>query len=251
MRDRTGIPADGCGLEVTYPGGKAACFRQIVNQMPPHRTYIETHLGGGGVFLNKRPADRSVGIDIDQAALDLHGDAWRDGRIELVRADAATWLRNMPREVFSNGLVYCDPPYVREARKSQRDIYRHEYTTAQHIELLNVLLGLDCYVMVSGYASLLYEEALHDWRRVEFTAGTRAGPATEVLWMNYTEPGALHDYRFVGADYRERQDIKRKQARWKKRLSALSSSERAAMINVLLDLGTPAAPALLPRGPRK
>ena len=48
-----------------YPGGKGKCFQHIVNILPPHSTYIETHLGGGSVLLNKAPATENIGIDRD------------------------------------------------------------------------------------------------------------------------------------------------------------------------------------------
>ncbi|CAI1679267.1 Uncharacterised protein [Serratia liquefaciens] len=36
-----------------YLGSKAAsgAYQAIISQMPPHDTYIETHLGGGAVML--------------------------------------------------------------------------------------------------------------------------------------------------------------------------------------------------------
>ena len=46
-----------------YPGGKggAGVYQTIINNIPPHDTYIETHLGGGNILERKRPAARSVG----------------------------------------------------------------------------------------------------------------------------------------------------------------------------------------------
>ena len=35
-----------------YDGGKGACYRQLINLMPPHRRYVETHLGGGAVIVS-------------------------------------------------------------------------------------------------------------------------------------------------------------------------------------------------------
>ena len=66
-------------------------------------------------------------------------------------------------------------------------------------------------VMISGYWSALYADALQGWHTVSFQAMTRSGkPATEWLWMNYPEPAALHDYRYLGADFRERERIKKR-----------------------------------------
>lgn len=52
---------------MTYLGSKAASgvFQKIIAEMPPHDTYIETHLGGGAVMLRKPPVRRNWGIDID------------------------------------------------------------------------------------------------------------------------------------------------------------------------------------------
>ena len=56
-----------------YPGGKGKCFQRLINLMPEHATYIETHLGGGAVMRHKRPAQRNIGIDVDAQVI----DAWR------------------------------------------------------------------------------------------------------------------------------------------------------------------------------
>ena len=51
---------------MTYPGGKGHAFTHIINQMPPHQVYIETHLGSGVVLANKKPAPiLNVGLDLD------------------------------------------------------------------------------------------------------------------------------------------------------------------------------------------
>ncbi|MBS0352463.1 MAG: DNA adenine methylase, partial [Proteobacteria bacterium] len=48
---------------MSYPGGKGKCYQRLINLMPPHETYIETHLGSGAVLRNKRPAKTTIGID--------------------------------------------------------------------------------------------------------------------------------------------------------------------------------------------
>ena len=49
-----------------YFGSKAASglYQNIIAMMPPHDTYIETHLGGGAVMRNKPPARNNIAIDI-------------------------------------------------------------------------------------------------------------------------------------------------------------------------------------------
>ena len=51
--------------------------------------------------------------------------------------------------------------------------------------------------------------------------------------MNYPPPQELHDYSFLGADYRERERIKHKIKRWTDRLKSLPPLERAAILEAL------------------
>lgn len=84
-------------------------------------------------------------------------------------------------------LHYVDPPYVAETRDAGTD-YAHEMTDVDHAELLSFLRTLTGRVMVSGYPSALYDNALHDWRRIErphLADGARE--RTEVLWMNFAD----------------------------------------------------------------
>ena len=54
-----------------YFGSKAASglFQNIIAMMPPHDTYVETHLGGGAIMKRKPPAADNIGIDLDPEAL--------------------------------------------------------------------------------------------------------------------------------------------------------------------------------------
>lgn len=222
---------------MTYPGGKGASgvAQTIINQQPPHDRYFEPFLGGGSVMRWKRPAAENFGADLDPEAVlglnELPFPKWNfeclDGIEYLLRT------RFGPRD-----LVYCDPPYVLSARRRNRRIYRCELTDAQHRVLLNVLLGLDCMVQVSGYWSPLYAEMLEGWRLVRFQAMTRGGLMEECLWMNYPEPKALHDYRFLGVDFRERERIRRKTSRWRSRIAALPEAERLALLSAMVDVAS-------------
>jgi hypothetical protein len=67
---------------------------------------------------------------------------------------------------------------------------------------------------------------------------TRGGTlATEYLWMNYPEPDSLHDYSYLGDNYRERERIKRKKTRWVNRLKKLDRLERKAILWAVKDAG--------------
>lgn len=249
-----------------YPGGKGNTYQQIINLMPPHRIYVEPFLGGGSVMLNKRPAAVNIGLDVDTVVVaewhawlrangrivipgddgPLPGSIARNdegirkggllwqvehyGRWQIAQADALQWLTNYTPT--GDELIYCDPPYLLETRKSQRPLYRHELNTvAEHEALLAILLALNCRVMISGYYSDLYRQTLAGWHTHTFTAYNRAhDPATEYIWCNFEPSGRLHDYNHLGANFRERERIKRKKARWVNKLQNMDMLERAAIL---------------------
>jgi site-specific DNA-adenine methylase len=214
-----------------YPGGKGKCFHQVVNLLPPHEIYIETHLGGGAVLRNKKPATRSIGIDRDRRVIAY----WRrryPNLAEYRQGDAVAQLEGMS---FSGcEVVYADPPYLPATRARER-VYRFDYSEEDHRRLLEVLLALPCAVIISGYSSRLYREALSDWNRCTFRAQTHAGLRQESLWFNYPRPRRLHDHRFLGRDYREREIIKRRLDRLKLRLARLSPVERSVVRDYLTE----------------
>ncbi|WP_295543331.1 DNA adenine methylase [uncultured Pseudacidovorax sp.] len=208
-----------------YPGGKGKSFPQIINCMPPHRVYIETHLGGGAVMRHKKAAQRTIGIDVDPQVVTERG-ADLGVPCELVCADATSWLK--AQQFKGDELIYCDPPYVASTRARQR-IYRHELADEQHHALLDVLCSLNCKVILSGYANPLYEAALKGWRSVTFMSKTHAGMREETLWMNFDEPDELHDYSYIGNTFREREAVKRRLTNLKIRIERLAPIERASL----------------------
>jgi len=214
-----------------YPGGKGASgvYQRLINQIPPHRVYIESHLGGGALMRYKKPAEINIGLDIDPAIVQQWDDS---SNIDLVCVDAAHYLAHYPFE--GDEFLYVDPPYLNSSRRSKRAIYKYEYTKEQHLDLLQLVITLPCKIMISGYWSQLYEENLQNWRHMAFVTRTRSGrEATESVWMNYSEPQQLHDYRFLGDTYRERERIRRRIERWKERLETMPPLERNALLHAI------------------
>ena len=220
---------------MAYPGGKggAGVYQRIITLMPPHRVFIEPFLGGGAVMSAKRPAARNIGVDLDG---DVVG-AWADRPgVEVVHGCGIDFLRR--HDFAGDELVYCDPPYLMATRAGRR-LYEHELSEAQHDELLGVITGLPCMVMISGYWSPMYADRLKGWTAISFAAMTRGGRlATEWLWFNYPEPVELHDYGFLGTSFRERERIKRKKQRWTARLVRMPILERQALLSAIAELGS-------------
>jgi hypothetical protein len=217
---------------MSYPGGKggAGVAETIINQQPPHDIYIEPFLGGASVMKRKRPADSSFGYDLDAAAV-LAARAAMPAKHRFEVADGLHFLANC--RVDKHTLIYCDPPYPFDSRQRHRRLYKHEMSIDHHVELLAILRMLPCFVQLSSYNHPMYAEMLQGWRCLTFTAMTRGGPATEYLWMNYPQPRALHDYRFLGDGFRQRERIKRKTARLLKRMESLPALERLALYSAM------------------
>lgn len=214
-----------------YLGAKSGSgvYQAIVAQMPPHDTYIETHLGTGAVMRRKPPAARSIGVEIDPATIAAHPPP---PGAELVRGDAAAFLRGFDYAGAGRVLIYADPPYVLATRTSSKR-YRFDYTDAQHRELLAELRAAPAAVIVSGYPSELYAAELEGWRTFTFQAMTRGGPRTEQVWCNFAAGDVAHA-RFAGRNFTDRQRIKRKAARWASMYAELPPGERLAVLAAIL-----------------
>jgi site-specific DNA-adenine methylase len=197
--------------------------------MPPHDTYIETHLGGGAIMKRKAPARVNIGIDIDPRAL---AQFECDYPVQRINACAHHYLSTY--DFQGRELIYCDPPYLRHTRTSGRR-YRFDYEVDDHIELLELLKRLPCQVMISGYPSALYDERLSGWHHLELQVMNQGGVRTEKLWFNFSVD-RVHWARFAGKNFTDRQRIKRKAANWAKRYQALPRAERVAVLAGMMAL---------------
>ncbi|MBL3526511.1 MAG: DNA methylase, partial [gamma proteobacterium endosymbiont of Lamellibrachia anaximandri] len=122
----------------SYFGSKATSglCQPIIALMPPHDTYIETHLGGGAIMKRKPAALHNIGIDRNPKALT---DFDCDYPIEKVNDCAHRFLADY--DYRGRELIYSDPPYMHHTRSSERR-YRFDYEEHDHIELLELLKTL-------------------------------------------------------------------------------------------------------------
>lgn len=231
---------------MSYDGGKggAGVWQWIINQMPPHTHYIDLFLGNSAVMRRKRPAEFSIGIERNGYVIAEH---WRDHGIPgavIRHGDAISFLDEAESELDAGTFLYADPPYLLETRSSQRQLYAFEFAErVDHLALLSRLKALPCMVAVSGYWSELYAQELEGWRTSTFWTVDRAGNRKqEWLWMNYSAPLELHDYRYLGKDFRERERIKRKKQRWTARLRTMPDLERYALMEAIGALRSSTSP---------
>jgi DNA adenine methylase len=86
-------------------------------------------------------------------------------------------------------LFYLDPPYPRETRTSH-NLYQHEMSQADHVELIELIVRCRGKLVISSYANDLYDRALRDWDRLEIEMPNHAGQTevkqrrVEIVWFN-------------------------------------------------------------------
>lgn len=110
--------------------------------------------------------------DVADRLLDVHIEC-DDWRTILDRYDA-------PETCF-----YLDPPYLISTRNGGSRYVHEMHTEDEHREFLGRVLELEGHVLLSGYPSELYDEALAGWtcrRRDSLTQG--ASYRTECLWLS-------------------------------------------------------------------
>ena len=63
---------------------------------------------------------------------------------------------------------------------------------------------------------------------------TRGGLREEIIYFNYPNPEILHDFQYLGHNYRERERIKRKVLRFEQKMNRLPDVERAAILSNII-----------------
>ena len=107
--------------------------------------------------------------------------------VQIVQRDAVEVIKKWDSP---DTLCYCDPPYVKETRTS-KSVYACEMTDEDHRRLAETLHACEGKVILSGYASPLYDELYAGWRRESFempnnaAGGKEKARMEEVLWTNF------------------------------------------------------------------
>ncbi len=221
----------------TYPGGKSVdgTYQQIINQILPHDSFITGFLGHCGITRIKKPASVTVGIELDKKVYDTWSKLMSDNQNHPLMKNLTichgafldlidNWIKQL-----NNPFVYLDPPYPKQSRKSQKDLYNCEMTKEDHDQLLNWCVGQNVPIAISTYPNPQYADWLSQWRSITYNAKTRKGTVKEMLYMNYPEPQQLHDYRFIGKDYREREKFKRRCKSMMRKFKQLTPLEQAML----------------------
>lgn len=231
-----------------YFGGKESpgTYQTLINLIPPHALYYSPFLGNDAVYRHIKPADCSYLSDIDPDVIKAWNDAgYRDfhqHRVvcadaikELMRIDLTlnAFLGGMPRVKPEGVFVFLDPPYPLNSRKSNKSVYRFEMTDSDHAVLLAYISHPDFQrykVMICTYPNDLYHAVLSKWNHKDYYSTIRGGVALERVYYNYPTPGPLHDSRYYGGNFRQREQFKRIQASLVKKVKQVPADLRPSII---------------------
>lgn len=230
----------------TYPGGKNGdgVYQTIINHIPKHWTFVSLFLGGGYIFAKKTPAYKSFLNDKSVAVFEAWAEHPSTGLNALDPAQLfhMDWREFMEKKIThdsyfnkSGTFIFIDPPYPQAVRSSGRKIYDCEMMSEEaHKELLAYFMDpkMKAHWMICSYPNSLYEKMLQGSYTHTYTGRSRNGHKEEKIWMNYDiSTLTLHDYRYLGANYKERDRIKQKRKRWVKGLENMEAREREAILS--------------------
>lgn len=119
----------------------------------------------------------------------LPGDLFEAAlRLKSVQIENRPALDLIRRFNHDNVLIYADPPYLLSTRGCKQ--YQYEMTEQDHVDLLDALKQHKGSVILSGYASEMYDRELAGWHRITKNSyNQNAEPRMEVLWCNFDVPG--------------------------------------------------------------
>ena len=114
-------------------------------------------------------------------------------RLRRVALECMDFAELMPYCNTPDTLFFLDPPYMAETRSEQGN-YEYEMTPEQHQHLLDLANSTQAQVILTGYSSPMYEQALQSptWTRFQIERPSQihnneqaesVGTRTEVIWV--------------------------------------------------------------------
>lgn len=198
----------------SYFGGKESpgVYQTIINHIRPHDLFVEPF---GGNFAVSRKMNNNAVKYIGEIDFQVYIKyPFSDDSLQFFNLDYRELIDLFVEDSgFDRKVIYFDPPYPLSSIKSKRAVYTCTLSDQEHIDFLNYANSIrGMYdILISTFPNDMYQDLLVDWHLVEFEGWSRHGKTVEWLFLNYnpTEITALHDTRFYGKDFIDRQRISR------------------------------------------
>jgi len=164
------------------------------------RTFVKQRMGFSAVQ-NLSGGQWSYSITRSSGGRSKHVNQYFNGvehlaevieRLLNVQIECLPALDIIKRYDTNETFFYCDPPYPVETRLGVS--YAHEMSTDDHVALAEALHDVEGNVLVSSYASDLYNNLYEDWWCMEIPTvafsghrrdGKQRAERVEVVWANY------------------------------------------------------------------
>jgi DNA adenine methylase len=226
----------------SYDGGKSGngTFQVLINHVPPCHVFCSLFLGNCGLTRYIKPAALNILNDKDIAVTDAWQQSGLSENYEIFNEDAIDVLIAINERlatIADSVFIYLDPPYLMETRKGKNPIYKFEMTTLDHQLLLDKVIEMDKIgfkFMISHYPNAMYDELLPTWIIHDFYSKIRNGMALERIYMNYELTDKLHDYTYIGGDFREREKNNRIKNNFVKKVKRMPEKLRNSIIESLI-----------------
>ena len=147
--------------KMNYPGNKniPGLIHSIVNQIPVCQNFYEPFAGSAAVsrFLSVLPG-RTVQFyitDLDPAAID--NIVCSSGMRATVTSGFDLIDNLIKFGSPTDDFIFIDPPYHHSTRPAHTDIYKKEFSHADHVKLLKSVLQLKCNCMIIHPVCDLYD----------------------------------------------------------------------------------------------
>lgn len=227
-----------------YPGQKKiyGVYHKIINEIPAHSNYYELFAGSAQIaqlLLAASPGGtvNFVLNDLSTAVTDTYNFNCREqvryAGITVKNNKAIDIIQSELAAALTNHFVFMDPPYIHSSRPTNTKLYDFEMTDADHLQLLNAVLQLNCYCMIIHPKCDLYDKMLAGWRKVQIKIRYNRKTSIECLYMNYPPPSTLQTDKYLGDNCWDRQRIKRKSDRLIKKITELPELERKYLMSRL------------------
>lgn len=243
-----------------YNGGKGGngTYQGIINHIPPIKRLVSPFTGNGGVERRINMRGGSIVInDIDKDVFERYDKTKKQWERQFLSAECLNSCglalmecfahftppipcSSTPAATIAQTLIYCDPPYLFDTRKSKQQLYIQEWQYDDHVRFLGYAKALSnkgYKIAISHPPHILYENALTGWNVYDYMSMTASGTKMwDRLWYNYPKPTELQDYQYLGKDYRQREVIARRLRRLVNNIFKLKDPlQRNAAIQALLD----------------
>jgi len=206
-------------------------YKLILNDKDPDvvEAWKEALLSSGFILNNGVTAD----IQKKQFNLDLiylFEDEESNSMISLFCGDAIKQIDHFKN--FSSICIYADPPYLKQTRRNDRNVYKYYSSVKLHKQLISIIKRMTAKIIISAYQCELYDST--NLNMYTFPAMTHAGLSEEAIYYNFDlDSVKLQDYRYLGKNFKDRERIRLKIARLVNKMNGLPTQERNALIEAI------------------